>query len=251
MLAARHRGLSRRRRLAKKKIPVSLTLVDSPGGKPEAMGLLEENAAILDKAGVRSPSTPTTSSPSRASPAHRRHRRPRRHDRGGRAQGADAHAGEDAAPRRPPRLAGEGQGRRLRGPLRRRRSASTRRCCETYIDGKKVFDRDRHATGPTRPAASRCRRADELPTRSKPSTAAEAVARRRPAPSATATPSRAEANGSPSSPAASTPAAGDAIDDGVVAGRGRQDQARRPARRDVEMPGGRRRCSPPRWSRRG
>lgn len=38
--------------LAKKKIPVSLTLVDSPGGKAEVMGLLEENAAILEKAGV-------------------------------------------------------------------------------------------------------------------------------------------------------------------------------------------------------
>jgi imidazolonepropionase-like amidohydrolase len=38
--------------LAKLKIPVSLTLVDSPGGKPEVMGLLEENAAILQKAGV-------------------------------------------------------------------------------------------------------------------------------------------------------------------------------------------------------
>lgn len=38
--------------LAKRKIPVSLTLVDSPGGKAETMGLLEENAAILDKAGV-------------------------------------------------------------------------------------------------------------------------------------------------------------------------------------------------------
>lgn len=38
--------------LAKKKIPVSLTIVDSPGGKAEVMGLLEENAAILDKAGV-------------------------------------------------------------------------------------------------------------------------------------------------------------------------------------------------------
>jgi imidazolonepropionase-like amidohydrolase len=38
--------------LAKKKIPVSLTLVDSPGGKLEAMGVLDENAAILDKAGV-------------------------------------------------------------------------------------------------------------------------------------------------------------------------------------------------------
>jgi imidazolonepropionase-like amidohydrolase len=32
---------------------VSLTLLDSPGGKPEAMGLLEENAAILHKAGVK------------------------------------------------------------------------------------------------------------------------------------------------------------------------------------------------------
>jgi imidazolonepropionase-like amidohydrolase len=39
--------------LAKRGIWVSLTLVDSPGGKPEAMGLLEENAAILSKAGVK------------------------------------------------------------------------------------------------------------------------------------------------------------------------------------------------------
>jgi imidazolonepropionase-like amidohydrolase len=38
--------------LAKKKIPCSLTIVDSPGGKAEIMGLLEENAAVLDKAGV-------------------------------------------------------------------------------------------------------------------------------------------------------------------------------------------------------
>ncbi len=38
--------------LAKRKIPVSLTLVDSPGGKAEVMGLIEENAAILEKAGV-------------------------------------------------------------------------------------------------------------------------------------------------------------------------------------------------------
>jgi imidazolonepropionase-like amidohydrolase len=38
--------------LAKRKIPVSLTLVDSPGGKLEVAGLLEENAALLDKAGV-------------------------------------------------------------------------------------------------------------------------------------------------------------------------------------------------------
>lgn len=38
--------------LAKRKIPVSLTLVDAPGGKAETMGLIEENAAILHKAGV-------------------------------------------------------------------------------------------------------------------------------------------------------------------------------------------------------
>jgi imidazolonepropionase-like amidohydrolase len=38
--------------LAKRKIPVSLTLVDSPGGKMETAGLLEENASILEKAGV-------------------------------------------------------------------------------------------------------------------------------------------------------------------------------------------------------
>src|SRR4029077_19523397 len=39
--------------LAKRGIAVSLTLVDSPGGKPEVMGLLEENANILTKAGVK------------------------------------------------------------------------------------------------------------------------------------------------------------------------------------------------------
>jgi imidazolonepropionase-like amidohydrolase len=39
--------------LAREKIPVSLTLVDSPGGKLEVTGLLEENAAILDRAGVK------------------------------------------------------------------------------------------------------------------------------------------------------------------------------------------------------
>lgn len=38
--------------LAKRKIPVSLTLVDSPGGKPEVANLIEENAAVLNKAGV-------------------------------------------------------------------------------------------------------------------------------------------------------------------------------------------------------
>ncbi len=39
--------------LVRRKVPVSLTLVDSPGGKLEVVGLLDENAAILDKAGVK------------------------------------------------------------------------------------------------------------------------------------------------------------------------------------------------------
>jgi imidazolonepropionase-like amidohydrolase len=39
--------------IAARKIPASLTLVDSPGGKLEVAGLLEENAALLDKAGVK------------------------------------------------------------------------------------------------------------------------------------------------------------------------------------------------------
>ena len=39
--------------IAKRKTPVSLTLLDSPGGKAEATGLLEENAAVLDKAGIK------------------------------------------------------------------------------------------------------------------------------------------------------------------------------------------------------
>jgi imidazolonepropionase-like amidohydrolase len=38
--------------LARRKVPCSLTLVDSPGGKMETAGLLEENAAVLSRAGV-------------------------------------------------------------------------------------------------------------------------------------------------------------------------------------------------------
>jgi imidazolonepropionase-like amidohydrolase len=41
------------RELAERKIPVSLTLVDSPGGKLEVAGLIEENAALLERAGVK------------------------------------------------------------------------------------------------------------------------------------------------------------------------------------------------------
>src|SRR5262249_2309107 len=39
--------------LAARKVGVSLTLVDSPGGKLEVVGLMEENAALLAKAGVK------------------------------------------------------------------------------------------------------------------------------------------------------------------------------------------------------
>jgi imidazolonepropionase-like amidohydrolase len=39
--------------LVRRNVPASLTLIDSPGGKLEAAGLVEENAAILDKAGVK------------------------------------------------------------------------------------------------------------------------------------------------------------------------------------------------------
>jgi imidazolonepropionase-like amidohydrolase len=39
--------------LVKRKMPASLTLIDSPGGKLETVALIEECAAILDKAGVK------------------------------------------------------------------------------------------------------------------------------------------------------------------------------------------------------
>jgi imidazolonepropionase-like amidohydrolase len=39
--------------LAKRNIPVSMTIVDSPGGKAETLGLSEESAALLRKAGVK------------------------------------------------------------------------------------------------------------------------------------------------------------------------------------------------------
>jgi imidazolonepropionase-like amidohydrolase len=39
--------------IARRKLPVSLTLIDSPGGKPEVAGLLDENAALLARAGVK------------------------------------------------------------------------------------------------------------------------------------------------------------------------------------------------------
>ena len=54
--------------LAARKVPVSLTLVDSPGGKPEVDGPARgERRHPATRPASRSPSTPTTSSPSRAS----------------------------------------------------------------------------------------------------------------------------------------------------------------------------------------
>jgi len=65
--------------LAKRKIPVSLTLIDSPGGKLETAGLIDENAAILEKAGVPiAINTDDFITESRFFPAHRGDRRPRR-----------------------------------------------------------------------------------------------------------------------------------------------------------------------------
>src|SRR4029077_17390092 len=39
--------------LVRRKAPASPTLIDNPGGKLETAGLVEENAAILNKAGVK------------------------------------------------------------------------------------------------------------------------------------------------------------------------------------------------------
>src|SRR5262249_3112682 len=39
--------------LARRKIPVSLTIVDSPGGKLEVDDFIDEDAALLEKAGVK------------------------------------------------------------------------------------------------------------------------------------------------------------------------------------------------------
>ena len=105
--------------LVREKIPVSLTLVDSPGGKLEVAGLLEENAALLDKAGVRvAINTDDSITESRFLLRTGRHRRARRHVGRRRPARPDAQRRPDAAPRRPARLAGEGKGRRFRRAVR-------------------------------------------------------------------------------------------------------------------------------------
>ena len=103
--------------IARRKVAASLTLVDSPGGKLEAAGLLEENAAYLEKARPRSDQHRRFDHRIPFLPAHGRHRGPRRHVRAGRAQGAYPDGRPDLAPRRPTRLLGARQGRRLRGPF--------------------------------------------------------------------------------------------------------------------------------------
>ena len=105
--------------LARRKIPVSLTIPDSPGGKPEVDDLIEQNAAILEKAGVKlAINTDDFITESRfllrtASLAMRGGSRKR-----ARAQGTDPQPGRDAASGEAHRLDRARQGRRLRGPLR-------------------------------------------------------------------------------------------------------------------------------------
>ncbi len=142
--------------LAKEGIWVSLTLIDSPGGKPEVMGLLDENAAILHKAGVKiAINTDDFITESPFLPSLRRHRRARRLVRGRGPQGADAsraqmlHLDDHI------------------GSLEKGKDADFvilsgapfsvyTQVLETYIEGDKVFDRSRACrTGPTRRAASR------------------------------------------------------------------------------------------------
>jgi hypothetical protein len=64
---ARLRGVEGRRRDRGRRAPASIIVIDSPGGKLEAMDVSIENGAALERAGASSASTPTTSSPTRAS----------------------------------------------------------------------------------------------------------------------------------------------------------------------------------------
>ena len=83
------------------------------------MGLLEENAAILTKAGVKvAINTDDFDDRVALLPAHRSHRRARRAVRGHGTQSLDPARGPDAASGGSLRLARQGQGCRFRGPVR-------------------------------------------------------------------------------------------------------------------------------------
>ena len=140
-------------------------------------------------------------------PAHRGHRRARRHVRGRGPAGADHQRRPDAAPRRPPRLAGEGQGRRLRRPVRpavqrlhagagdvhRRRQASSTAARHAGLD---LPGRRLRPGRPRAPAEDAGRRRSRRRPCKRPGIAGGRSRRSRGARSAT-----------PSSPAASTPSA--------------------------------------------
>ena len=134
---------------------MSLTLVDSPGGKPEVMGLLEENATILTKAGVKvAINTDDFVTESRFFL-----RTGAIAVRGGLSEddalkALDLARRADAASRRSHRLLAKGQGRRLRRPVRQPFSVYTQ-VLETYIEGEKVFDREQHEDWTYKPAVSR------------------------------------------------------------------------------------------------
>ncbi len=214
--------------LAKRGIFVSLTLIDSPGGKPEVMGLLEENAAILTKAGVKvAINTDDFITESRFFL-----RTGAIAVRGGlsggrRSQGPDFARGPDAAPGGSLRLARKGQGRRFRGPVRGPVQRLHPGAGNIHRRRQGVRPRPCTRIGRTRPAASRWRR-------TRP-TAAEAAARRSkplPAVKPPAMPARrspafeAARRSWPCSPGASTPSARGPSIDGVILHRRRQDHAR-------------------------
>ncbi len=145
--------------LAKRGIWVSLTLVDSPGGKPEAMGLLEENAAILNKAGVKvAINTDDFITESRFFL-----RTGAIAVRGGMSEDValkapDPPRGPDAAPGAPLRLARKGQGRRFRRAVWRAVQRLHAGAGDLHRRRKGVRSRTCTRTGPTRPAALPCRR---------------------------------------------------------------------------------------------
>ena len=222
--------------LAKRKMPVSLTLVDSPGGKLETAGLLEENAAILDKAGVKvAINTDDFITESRFFL-----RTGAIAVRGGMSEDAALKAltlnpGADAAPGRPH----SARWRRARTPISwscpGRRSASTRRCWRRTSTACRSSTARRARTGPTRPAASpwptrRGCRKPPAPVKPPPTAAGSGARRGRP--------SRRNAGRSAIAILAGrihTVGSG-TITDGVDPGRGRQDHGGRPRRATSSCP---------------
>ena len=143
--------------LARRKIPVSLTLVDSPGGKPEVAGPARRERRH-PRQGRRQGRHQHRRLHHRIAllPAHRGHRRARRHVGGRRPQGADPARRRDAAPRRPPRLAGQGQGRRFRRAVRAAVQRLHAGAADLHRRRMRLRPLAAGTTGPTRPAASPC-----------------------------------------------------------------------------------------------